>query len=268
VESHGKLGERVNQVAMWRTPVCPLTLGINPPYDKAISRHVTDVARNVGAPTPRLDKCVTNVEILFTPNPQEQLDWVAKYHPGLLGFYRGSFKKLATMTHAVQAWYVTGTRSVGTSSASMTPGSTDPGSTDATGASTGSTITGSTSNGGPVTFDTNLSPIYGASGSQMGGSLHSEIANVVIIVDANKVGPYSLRTLANYIAMLALTHTSLDDCSELPSIMDVLSEACGSRTPPQALTEADNAFLKALYTVNPEIKGKMHDHMLKEIAGP
>jgi hypothetical protein len=267
VESHGKVGERVNQVALWRTPVCPETLGLNPPYDEAISRHVVDVARSVGAPTLGKGRCVTNVEILFTSDPQEQLDWVAKHHPGLLGFYRGSRKEAATMTHAIQAWYVTGTRSVGTARGSIVPGSNDAGSTDATGASTGSVVTGSTSGDSPVTLDTNLSPIYGASGSTMGGSLYSEIVNVIIVVDANKVGPYSVQTLANYVAMLALTHTSLDDCSELPSIMDLLSASCSSRQPPHVITDADSAFLKALYTVNPEKKGKMRDHMLKEIAG-
>ena len=158
---------------------------------------------------------------------------------------------------------------VGTARASMIPGSNDPGSTDHTGASTGSVVTGSTSNGGAVTLDTNLSPIVGASGSSNGGSLHSEMVNVIILVDADKVGPYSLHTLANYISMLALTRASLDDCSELPSIMDLLSKGCTSgRAPSSVLTDADTAFLKALYTVNTEKKGKIHDHMLKDIAAP
>jgi hypothetical protein len=267
VESHGKLGERVNQVPLWRTPICPKTLGLTPQYDQGISSHVIDVARGVGAPTPRSDNCVTNVEILFTQTPQDELDWVEKHRPGLLGFYRGSRTKAATMTHAIQAWYVTGTRSVGTGSASMIPGSNDPGSTDATGASTGAVVTGSNSNGSPVTLDTNLSPIYGSSGNTLGGSLHSEIVNVIIVVDANKVGSYSLRTLANYISMLALTHASLDACSELPSIMDLLSESCTSRPPSSVITAADTAFLKALYAVNTEKKNAMHDRMLKQIAG-
>jgi hypothetical protein len=268
VESHGKAGVRINQVPLWHTPVCPETLGLTPQYDEGISHHVVEVARSVGAPTPRSSKCVTNVEILFTSTPQDELDWVEKHRPGLLGPYRGSRKKAATVTHAIQAWYVTGTRSLGTQSASMIPGSNDAGATDATGASTGAVVTGSNSNGGAVTLDTNLSPTIGASGNQLGGWLHSEIVNVIIVVDANKVGPYSLHTLANYIAMLALTHAALDDCSELPSILDLLSSSCGSHTPPSVITAADTAFLKALYAVNPEAKGKMHDHMLKEIAGP
>jgi hypothetical protein len=129
-------------------------------------------------------------------------------------------------------------------------------------------VTGSTSNGGAVTLDTNLSPTIGASGGQLGGWLRSEIVNVIIVVDANQVGSYSLRTLANYIAMLALTHASLDDCSELASILDLLSATCGSHAPSSVITEADSAFLKALYAVNPEVKGKMHDRILKDIAGP
>jgi hypothetical protein len=56
VESHGKPGERINQVARWRTPVCPETLGFTPQYDDGISRHVVEVARSaVLAPVASVD---------------------------------------------------------------------------------------------------------------------------------------------------------------------------------------------------------------------
>jgi hypothetical protein len=43
---------------------------------------------------------------------------------------------------------------------------------------------------------------------------------------------------------------SPDHCDALPSVLDLLSSGCGTRTPPVAITAGDLAFLKALYYLN------------------
>jgi hypothetical protein len=79
--------------------------------------------------------------------------------------------------------------------------------------------------------------------------------------------------VSDYIAVLTLTKiSSLDTCSELPSIIDLLSSTCGSRTKPDSITAADIAFLKALYSSDIEHNlsvelGDMHDRMLTAISG-
>jgi hypothetical protein len=85
------------------------------------------------------------------------------------------------------------------------------------------------------------------------------------------VSQYSLAAIADYIAMLALTHASLGGCSELPSIIDLLSADCGARPLPQSITAADASYLKALYSSNLEMKvslerGEIHDRMLRDIS--
>jgi hypothetical protein len=73
--------------------------------------------------------------------------------------------------------------------------------------------------------------------------------------------------------MLALTRmSSLDDCSRLPSIIDLLSSGCGKREKPVALTETDTAYLKALYSANLENtlnleQGDIRDKMVTAIRG-
>jgi hypothetical protein len=83
----------------------------------------------------------------------------------------------------------------------------------------------------------------------------------------------SLRSISDYIAMLALTRMgSLDACSELPSIIDLLSSGCDARDKPQALTDADTAYLKALYSSDLEMnlnieQVDMRDRMVMSITG-
>jgi len=80
------------------------------------------------------------------------------------------------------------------------------------------------------------------------GGSGSGIGVVILIVDTTKVGGYSIGTIADYLAMLALSVTqSPDHCDPLPSILDLMSSSCDSREKPTAITAGDLAFLKALY---------------------
>jgi hypothetical protein len=89
----------------------------------------------------------------------------------------------------------------------------------------------------------------GSLGSHLNMGFTSEILQVFIVVDSSKIAGDSLASISSYIAMLTLTRmTSLDGCSELPSIMDLLASSCAERQKPQALTETDSAYLKALYS--------------------
>ena len=106
----------------------------------------------------------------------------------------------------------------------------------------------------------------GEPASRLGTEGLTGFVNVLIIVDSGEVAEYSLKQIADYVAMLVLTRTSLDGCSELPSIIDILSADCADRAPPDAITEADISFLKALYAANLEMnlnleRGDIRDQM-------
>jgi hypothetical protein len=54
--------------------------------------------------------------------------------------------------------------------------------------------------------------------------------------------------------------------------MDLLSADCTGRAPPNFITGADVAYLKALYSANLEMnlnleRGDMHDRMLQDVLG-
>jgi len=92
-------------------------------------------------------------------------------------------------------------------------------------------------------------------------------------VDTGQLTQTHLETTADYIAMIALSRVgSMDACSELPSILDLLAPACTERPSPQQITLADGAFLKSLYhadlgmNLNFE-QADIRTQMLSELAG-
>ncbi len=254
---HAAVSPTTGQFGRWRMNVCPRVIGLDPSGSEYVSRHLTETAKRVGAPTPRVGKrCRVNVEIAFTLQPQQLLNQIAKVYPGLLGSARARGDTL--FQHTIQSWYLTGTESSGNILCQM--------ALDAAGVRR-------------AADDATIDPAYGpgaacgSAGSHFSKGLTSEFVHVLVIVDARKVAGDSLRSISDYVAMLVLTRmSSLDGCNELPSIIDLLSSGCGDREKPQALTDADTAYLEALYSsdlgmnLNIEL-GDVRDRMVKVIAG-
>jgi hypothetical protein len=248
VASHGAPNPKSNQVGRWTPylPICPSTTGLKPAFADYVSRRVLAVAAMVGAPAARYGRCKFTVEIIFTPGPQEQVSYLAKTYRALLGYDQGSLKQRLTFTHAIQAWYTTATHTVG-----------------------GTQCLG----GWSIDSDVPLcNEQAGGSASRLSNGMLSGIVNVLIIVDTKQVDGHSLGSIADYIALLALTRTSVDGCSELPSIIDLLSADCAGRSPPDSMTVADIAYLKALYSADLEKnlnleQGDIHNNMSHELLG-
>ncbi len=270
VELHGAVSAEIHQIGRWRLNVCPRVTGLNPAANAFVSRRVSKIARSVGAPTAGAGrKCQANIEIVFTPKPQQLLNHVAKAYPILLGSSRSAGD--TTFRHSIQSWYLTGTRSA--------EGFNPPVDGESRVAGLQADIDASTP-GTDVGGNMRVDPAYGQgfagfglAGSYVTKGLTSEFVHVFVIVDSNKVAGDSLQSISDYIAMLALTRMgSLDGCNELPSITDLLSSSCDGRDKPQALTDADTAYLKALYSSDLEMnlnieEGDMRDRMVKVIAG-
>jgi hypothetical protein len=70
---------------------------------------VLTLAREVGAPTATSAKdCTVDVQIIFTPFPQQLLNRIAVDYRPLLGFYHESQRsQVTTFRGPLQAWYVT-----------------------------------------------------------------------------------------------------------------------------------------------------------------
>ena len=252
VQSHGKPNSFSGQVTRWTRPyiICPSTIGLEPAAAEFVSHRITTLAASVGAPAVQHGHCKPNVEIIFTANPQEQVSYFAKNFREILGYEAGSLHDRLTFSHQIRAWYNTATY---TSGAGWISDSDRP----------------------PIAISdppVKINVQDAGSGGRFTKTMRSGFTNVLVIADTQQVSKYSLHSIADYISMLVLTRTSLDGCSELRSIVDLLSADCADRAPPDALTEADISFLKALYASNLEMninvaRGEMRDQMRKTAEG-
>jgi hypothetical protein len=208
--------------------ICPRTLGLDPRYSAFVSARLRALAANVGAPVQPDLHCKDNVRIVFTSDPEKLMGGVYKWASTSLGFkYPDQPKKLLLHSshHAIQGWYLTsgGGGGVLNSDAGFT---------------------------GPLDL-LPLWPLVIQSGLHGAGCCYSGIVSVILVVDTTKVADYTIESIADYIAVLALSLVqSPDHCDPLPSVLDLMSANCGMRERPAGVTAGDLAFLKALYYHN------------------
>ena len=82
-------------------------------------------------------------------------------------------------------------------------------------------------------------------------------------MDSKGVAKYSLRSMSDYIALLALTRIGAQDtCSGLSSILTLFDAGCGQ--PPTELTSADTAYLKALYGADLDMNFNLEQADIRE----
>jgi len=87
-------------------------------------------------------------------------------------------------------------------------------------------------------------------GSRLQANVYGFIVFATVIADLNKLKGMTIGSISDYLAVLTLTQTRLlDDCSQLPSIMDLLAWGCSGDRKSDALTAGDLAYLRALYSV-------------------
>jgi hypothetical protein len=87
-------------------------------------------------------------------------------------------------------------------------------------------------------------------GSRLGDGLRSNLYHVIIVADSGKLLAFEIGSLADYIALLALSQINIpESCPPLSSIVNLLG-SCGQKS--SALTESDLGYLKGLYRMGPE----------------
>jgi len=219
----------INQVSRWRAPVCPAVQGLPPAFNKFVADRIQAVALKIGAPYEA--SCKTNIEVMFTPETQKMANEVAQKSPHLFGTHLStSALKLSTVTHPIQAWYVTAT--IDPSGQQRTDDPTDP--------------VGVMGNNRKI------------DGSRLGAKKTSVLENVLIIADASKLAGHDVGTVADYIALLALSQMRADDgCAALPSVADAMASSCSKQPAPQSITDADVAFLTGLYATSDNVLGSI-----------
>lgn len=224
----------VGQIGRWFDPVCAQVVGL-PREDQAamIKARIESVAQAVGVPKAR-PNCRANVEVVFSDQPQRIMDVVADRHEFLLGYEHIHLRdQLKRVTHPIQSWYVTATRSDGGGAAAMMA----------------SNLSGRGQWRASVIDDPFNHPPNGCAASHFTSCLQSEFDNVFIVADSKALDGKDSGMVADYIVMLALSRPrTLDHCNAFPSVLDVFARpGCPERQAADGLTPADAAYLTSLY---------------------
>jgi hypothetical protein len=83
---------------------------------------------------------------------------------------------------------------------------------------------------------------------------YEHLYETLVLVDQKRTAGADLTTIADYVAMLALSEPrSPDKCQTLASVLDLYAGPCSGRTAPTGLTPTDLAYLKAVYTAEDRI---------------
>ncbi|MBA2589702.1 MAG: hypothetical protein H0U98_13885 [Alphaproteobacteria bacterium] len=248
------------KLARWRRAICPETRGLGPTYAKFVTGRIREIAESIGARVSDDEKCTPNIEIVFTTAPQGLLDSVRKEHPSYLGYYdnESQAQKLATVTHPIQSWYTTATGDL-TGEPQVDGGKKQGVEFQAL----GMTVTAPGGLGlapSMQTFSMPSATARSTTGSRNSDGLSSEFFHVLIVAEPAKLYDHDVGTLADYVAVLALSQSgSPDHCESLPSITNLLAPGCA--TTARTITDGDLAYLRGLYKMSPTatLQGQRHE---------
>ena len=241
----------LGKVARWKSPLCPLTVGLRPDYARYISGRIREVAAAVGAPVSSDPGCRVNIEVVFTATPQDLMNNVRRKQPLFVGYFHNLAEadRLATVTHPLQAWYSTQTVDFYNNKV-VDNGRCGLGDTESLNPMTSPSTTEVTdmfSAPGVKSPSMPCATVAHVSHSRLNNGLNTAFYNVLVVAEPAKLLDHEIGGLADYIAMLVLSQpASLDSCQQLPSISNMLAPGCA--TVSDRITDGDLAYLRALYS--------------------
>lgn len=228
------------QLTRWRVGICPKTRGLSSGFNAFVTARIRAVASSVGAPVKSEANCKVNLQILFTTEPQTAIDEIANASPMLIGnHYESQLRAMQAVHHPIQGWYVT-----------------------ATSGAYGSRVLDDTARLN-IIWGTDIGHVVGTvphclPGSHLQTECSNEIINVILIADSRKVAGYTIGSISDYLAVLALSmEQSPDRCDPLPSILDLMTPGCRNASKPSGVTAGDLAFLRALYQSDLSVVGAL-----------
>lgn len=214
------------QLARFHQPVCPLVIGIPRPYSTMVEKRIAEDAAAAGAEVAKKVRCDANLIVVIAEDGAALVKDIRIHYPGwLAGLSPGDIDALSIPSPA-RSWSVTSLRNEDGQRVRNSP------------ESAGSDALA----GKPVLRVMTASILRQPTRQDMEASF-------VMIDKAPTIG-LTLRQLADYAAMrgLARTRPPAGDGAALSTILTVLDPASTARA--RELTNADTAYLRALYRGN------------------
>ena len=228
-------------LARWETGICPVTVGVRKEAVQFITARLKQVAALADAPVDTSPTCKPNIEIVFTTTPQGLMDNVRRKHQAFLGYADTAAQRdrLAIVERPIQAWYTTATKDL--------RGSTQ---IDSAFSNPVEVVVPDPYRNPPFTTLYVRQGAKTVTGGRLGDGMRSVLHHVIVVADPTKLVEEEIGSVADYIALVALSQVqSLDKCQSLSSIVNLLPQGCEK---PAGLTVSDMGYLRGLYHMNAE----------------
>jgi len=233
----------LGQYARWNNGICPKVVGIADTYAAIVSARIRAVATDAGA---RLAPagCRPNLLIAFAPSAKDVAGVVARSAPSRLWSGVRPAERDRFIESALPVRWVYSLAASGSQGPALTG---SPNDTLAI-ISVGEGGAGLPSFGDAITTSR-------SSSSLVDTNLIVSISGAFVLVDLDRASGFTLDSVANYAARVALAQTPLPPRDlTAPSILGLFADTA-NREVQTPLSDWDRAFLKALYRTPPNRAG-------------
>lgn len=229
-----------DSVARWIDRICPKVFGLDPAIAARVAKRIRASAELAGAQIAK-EPCRSNLAVVFTDNAVAFMQDVAKRDPQRISqMSLGDRELLRQGETPVRWWYSFETRS---KHGSRTHTGQVPGSGgDANGAEGGQA--GATGGGSIIAGNDTSTTLSQYNSSIVSTQAVRALTGATVVVDVNRAQGRDLDAVAAYAAFVALAEIRLSAKPE-GSVLSLFA----SDAPPAGLTDRDEAFLKAVYSL-------------------
>ena len=231
------VGER--PAARWIDKVCPRVTGLAGDAGPRIEARIREVAKAAGAPLAG-EPCTPNATIRFVADARETTREIARRGDQMRELPVPVRRAVVEGDAPVRWWYKTGMRS--RDGERML--NTIPAFVGSENGQAGQAL--------PVASDSGIMSTYGS--SLVSTQVARGIEGATLIVDADRVATQRLDALADYIALVTLAEVDplVDPAPD--SVLGLFAE----RSQATALSAWDERFLRALYSLTLDRRGRQH----------
>lgn len=206
------------RLGRWDRKICSGVLGFQPAYAQAMNDRIARTALSVGLEVGE-PGCKADIIVIGTPDSDKLTRDLVKDYPNAFAKYEGELRRSRKHLKAfvdsdapVRWWHVT--------RRTMADGQK---------------------------YDAGASvPVRGI--GRLRATTREDFDRVIIVLDVKRIGTVRFGALADYVAMVGLAQIDPEtDTAGVSSLLNLFSDRAVGATPPQTLTEWDQAYLRGLY---------------------
>ncbi|MGH6951957.1 MAG: hypothetical protein ACREH4_13915, partial [Vitreimonas sp.] len=221
--------DAANQLARWDREVCTSVVGLPARQGQFLADRIAQRAFALGL-QPGAPGCQGNVAVFVTADSDAMARRLFEEDPNLFAYRsennvatlgQGAFEQFLNSDRPVRWWHVANAVSAD-----------------------GTTLAGDASAGGIAN-----AAVARSRGSRLANDTRQDLARVIIIVDASRVGGAQLSALADYVSMVALAQVDpWADTASYPTILNLFSANAPGGATVSAMSDWDLAYLDGLYS--------------------